>query len=321
MTKVLRATLGAIGVMLVFAGSANASIIFPDGDIAKEAAGNAPVAVSYAMPSSATEGPLMGPAMCNPMSGSTFPVGPTTVACTGTAMATGICIPIDPTNPSLGCIPMMIPVPTGGTFTVTITPGQGPDLAVGDKTVETSGDSSVVAYDLPATTDPSGVEPGSVACTPGSGSSFPIGATKVTCTAKDLLGNASSAAFTVNVVKKASTSDTGSSGKPEPVAFSAGSGTVSGNYAYVPLSCPAKSSVDCAGTLALTASSNAAKTIKAGTAKFKIAKGKSAKVKVKLTRQARKLLARKKKLRVKAKATTGSLQSTRSLTLRAAKKK
>ncbi|MFL5825637.1 MAG: HYR domain-containing protein, partial [Thermoleophilaceae bacterium] len=259
MRKISRATLGAIGAMLVFAASANASIVFPDGNITKEAAGTAPVTVNYTPPPVATEGPLMGPAICLPPPGSSFPVGTTTVNCNGTVMGFGICIPIDPMNPGAGCTPIPLPMPTSGSFNVTVAAGRGPDLAVADKALETSGDDAVVFYDLPAATDPSGVEPGSVACTPGSGSSFPVGATKVTCTAKDLLGNASSSAFTVDVVKKASAggTGTGSSAKPEPVAFSAGSGTISGSYAYVPLACPATSSVDCAGTLALTASSNA----------------------------------------------------------------
>ncbi|HEX8856664.1 MAG TPA: HYR domain-containing protein [Thermoleophilaceae bacterium] len=313
MRKISRATLGAIAALLVFAASANASIIFPDGDITKETGPSGlAVPVSYTLPTTSTEGPLIGPATCTPVPGATFVVGTTPVSCIGLVMQPCSVI-VDPT--CIGGFKFLSP---NGTFTVTVTPGQGPALPVSDKTVETNGDNAVIFYDLPAATDPSGVEPGSVACTPGSGSTFPVGATKVTCTAKDTVGNASSAAFTVNVVKKATSSGTAT---PMPVAFTAGNGTVSGNYAYVPLGCPAASSVDCAGTLTLTTSSNAAKTIKAGTAKFKIAKGKSAKVKVKLTKQARKILARKKKLRVKAKATTGSLQSTRSLTLKLAKKK
>src|SRR5207247_10076880 len=39
----------------------------------------------------------------------------------------------------------------------------------------------------------------SVSCTPASGSTFPIGATTVTCTATDVRGNGSTASFTVTV--------------------------------------------------------------------------------------------------------------------------
>ena len=275
-----------------------------------EALGTAPVTVNYTVPTSATEGPLGAPVVCTPGSGTQFPVGTTVVTCNGSYFFFLPCAPADPI-----CIPpgTLMLLPTSGSFNVTITAGAGPTFSgiPADQTLMAApGHGTVVLnYALPSATDPSGVDASSLACSPGPGSAIPVGVTVVTCTVKDTVGNQSTASFKATVLR------------PEPVAFRSGKGTVFGNYAYVPLSCPATSAVDCAGTLTLTTSSTAARTIKAGTAKFRIAKGKSAKVKVKLTKPARKILARNKKLRVKAKATTGSLQSTRSLTLKLAKRK
>lgn len=56
---------------------------------------------------------------------------------------------------------------------------------------------TVVTYDLPPATDNSGVA--TVTCAPASGTQFPIGATKVTCTAVDPSGNSSQSEFDVVV--------------------------------------------------------------------------------------------------------------------------
>lgn len=67
-------------------------------------------------------------------------------------------------------------------------------------------DLTVAATDLdgaPATFDVTANDPGRgplpVVCTPGSGSTFPIGATEVNCTATDAAGNAAHASFTITV--------------------------------------------------------------------------------------------------------------------------
>jgi hypothetical protein len=74
-----------------------------------------------------------------------------------------------------------------------------PVLSVsGDISVDaTSASGAVVTFVVTATDD---VDPSpSVACTPPSGSTFPIGTTSVTCTATDAAGNAASASFAVHV--------------------------------------------------------------------------------------------------------------------------
>jgi hypothetical protein len=312
--------------MLVFAATANADIIFPDGNITKEALGNAPATVDWTAPATATEGTLTPPTTCTPSSGAAFAVGTTPVNCTGMVMGT-LCVPIDPMHPELGCIPIpAFPMPVVGGFNVTITPGAGPVLAgLTDRTAETTGESAVVSYDLPTATDPSGVEPGSVACSPGSGSAFPVGSTVVTCGAKDTVGNASSATFRVTVAQKSAPPVIV---KPKPLALESSKGSVKGKFAYVTVSCPATNPSACAGTLVLNAvkkhrtgkKASAARATRLGKAKFRIAKGKSKAVKVKLTRKAQKLIARKRKLRTKATATTGKLKSSRTITLRVVNK-
>jgi hypothetical protein len=119
---------------------------------------------------------------CTPASGSTFPVGQTTVNCTAS----------DGTNTA------------NASFTVTVTFVDTTAPAISNvpanRVVEANGPSgSVVSYTGPTATD--AVEgPKPVSCSPTSGSTFPLGGTTVNCTASDSHGNTSSASFTVTVV-------------------------------------------------------------------------------------------------------------------------
>jgi hypothetical protein len=119
---------------------------------------------------------------CTPPSGSTFPVGQTTVNCTAS----------DGTNTASASF----------TVTVTFVDAAGPTFSgvPSNRVVEANGPSgSVVAYTEPTATDVAeGPKP--VSCNPASGSTFPLGGTTVTCTASDSHGNTSSASFTVTVV-------------------------------------------------------------------------------------------------------------------------
>jgi hypothetical protein len=120
------------------------------------------------------------PVTCTPASGSAFPVGVTTVTCTAS----------DASDNSNAC-----------TFTVTVTDGEAPtldDCPDGITTPESApgSGSATVTYSPPAATDNCGV---AVACSPVSGSSFPVGTTTVTCTAMDAASNAVSCSFTVTV--------------------------------------------------------------------------------------------------------------------------
>jgi HYR domain len=117
---------------------------------------------------------------CSPSSGSKFPVGTTTVTCsatdshgnTGSASFTVTVSIIDTTPP-------VVTVP--GDFSV--------------DTESTGGRS--VTFSASATDNVDGPLP--VSCSPASGSTFPVGTTKVTCTATDSHGNTGSASFDVTV--------------------------------------------------------------------------------------------------------------------------
>ena len=114
---------------------------------------------------------------CVPPSGAFFPVGTTTVTCTGTS----------PGNPNATC-----------SFTVTVNDTQPPAIICPpNQFVGTTGSSTVVTYPAPTASDNC---PGvTAACTPASGSSFPVGVTTVTCTARDAVGNTATCSFAVTV--------------------------------------------------------------------------------------------------------------------------
>src|SRR5262249_16750315 len=69
-----------------------------------------------------------------------------------------------------------------------------PDVTVGT----TAPGGAAVTYTDPTATDAVGVT--SLTCAPGSGSTFPVGTTPVTCTATDAAGNTSTSTFSVIVV-------------------------------------------------------------------------------------------------------------------------
>src|SRR5205823_11589507 len=104
---------------------------------------------------------------CTPTSGSTFPIGTTTVTCTA----------IDPDDANS---------PVSQTFTVTV---KDTDLGLTNvpsniTTNATSPQGAVVTYTPPTVVDEDSPLP-TASCTPTSGSTFAIGTTTVTCTAID----------------------------------------------------------------------------------------------------------------------------------------
>ena len=131
--------------------------------------------VTYPAPT--TMGGSCGTVVCNPASGSFFPVGTTTVTCTTAA------------GPSC-------------TFTVTVQDTQPPSItcppnqtAVTDQNACPSPACQIVNFPPPTASDNC---PGViVVCNPPAGSCFPIGTTTVTCTATDSSGNTSACSFTV----------------------------------------------------------------------------------------------------------------------------
>ena len=115
---------------------------------------------------------------CKPPSGSTFPLGATTVTCTATDASGNAAT---------------------GSFTVTVVDTTPPALSLpAGKVVDATGPAgAAVAYTATAVdlVDPKPV----VTCSPKSGSVFAIGTTTVKCTATDASGNAKSGSFTVKV--------------------------------------------------------------------------------------------------------------------------
>jgi hypothetical protein len=140
------------------------------------------IVVNYQPPTATDQIDGSVPVTCTPASGSTFPVGQTTVDCTASDLAS-------PTpNTTHGKFkvnvrflgPPVITVPTGGV-----------------QAEATTATGATVTYSASAK-DGLG-NPIPVSCVPPSGSFFPLGVTTVTCTATDGYNNTASKSFTVTV--------------------------------------------------------------------------------------------------------------------------
>ena len=156
--------------------SVGPSLTLPD-DITAEATSASGASVTY----SASAADLVDPSPsfgCAPASGSTFPLGTTTVSCSGTDNSGNT---------------------TTDTFDVTVQDTTAPALTVpADITAEATGaGGTTVTYTASATdlVDPAPA----VLCSPASGSTFALGTTPVTCSATDAFGNSSSGSFNVSV--------------------------------------------------------------------------------------------------------------------------
>jgi hypothetical protein len=116
---------------------------------------------------------------CTPASGSTFPLGTTTVTCSATDKAG---------NKAEGSFNVIVQDKTAPVLTL-------PSNGISTKATGISG--AQVTYTATA----SDIVDGSVTplCTPASGSTFPLGTTTVTCSATDKAGNTASGSFTVSV--------------------------------------------------------------------------------------------------------------------------
>lgn len=143
-------------------------------------------AVTYPAPTVSDNCPNVGAPVCSPASGSTFPVGTTTVTCSVS----------DSSNNTASC-----------SFTVTVRDTQPPTITCPQNIVFVAAASCPPTNSLPVnftvtTTDNcSGVvvvcrNQNGVVVTPGQ--PFPIGTTTVTCTATDISGNTASCSFTVS---------------------------------------------------------------------------------------------------------------------------
>jgi HYR domain len=150
-------------------------------DISQETSNPAGTTVTYSV--TATDNSGAASVTCNPVSGSMFPVGSTTVNCTAEDAAHN---------------------QASASFKVTLTfVDTAPPVfsnVPGSITAEANGPGgSNVNYTTPTASD--AVDgPAVVTCAPPPGSVFPLGSTSVTCSASDAHGNTSTASFGVAVV-------------------------------------------------------------------------------------------------------------------------
>ncbi|MBI3949178.1 MAG: HYR domain-containing protein [Acidobacteria bacterium] len=168
---------------IVFCGSVGASpfsctatkcwddLVCPANITTSNDPGQCSAVVNFTTPSSAC-----GTVTCAPASGSTFPVGTTTVTCTSTG--------------GLSC-----------SFTVTVNDTEAPVLTCPANITQDNdpGQCSAVVTFTPATATDNCPGVGAVTCTSASGSTFPVGTTTVTCSATDAAGNTGTCSFTVTV--------------------------------------------------------------------------------------------------------------------------
>ena len=167
----LSSSLEEFAVARYFGDAPPCSITCPSSIVSSNTPGLCGAVVTYTPPS----GPSCGPIACSPPSGSFFPQGSTTVIC----------------EPAAG---------PACSFTVTVADTQPPSITcpANVTAVTPAGSASaVVNFDAPTATD--NCASVTTTCTPPAGSSFSVGVTTVTCTARDATGNSASCAFTVTV--------------------------------------------------------------------------------------------------------------------------
>jgi hypothetical protein len=172
----------ATGTFTVTVSDTTAPVVTGPGNQLAEATGPGGAAVSFSV--SATDNVDPNPAVsCAPASGSTFPLGASTVNCTGRDAANNT---------------------SSTSFTVTVVDTTPPSFAhvPSPATFEANGASgSAAAYVVPTAVDlVSGAVP--VVCSPPSGAGFPIGTTTVDCQAGDSHGNIGHAQFTITVADR-----------------------------------------------------------------------------------------------------------------------
>lgn len=164
-------------VLCCVAASAFAALQLPS-NITAEATGPNGAVVTYSAGADGSgddeNGRPIDQATCSPASGSTFPLGTTTVSCVGSTGATG-------------------------SFNVSVTDTSGPALHLPrDFSVPGSGQGASVTYSASAVDVVDGAV--GVSCSPGSGHFFPIGNSTVQCSSTDSRHNVSEGSFVVTVI-------------------------------------------------------------------------------------------------------------------------
>jgi PBP1b-binding outer membrane lipoprotein LpoB len=157
------------------AGDTTPPVITAPANIIAEATGPSGAVVTFT--ATATDNVGVSSLSYNHASGSTFPIGPTTVTVTAKDAADNTAT---------------------ASFTITVRDTTPPVISpVANITVEASGAAGAVATFAATATDAVGVT--SFTSSAASGSTFPIGTTTVKLTAKDAAGNSASGSFTITV--------------------------------------------------------------------------------------------------------------------------
>ncbi len=155
------------------------SIVCPDSVASADAGQCSKTNVTYAITAIDPCGEVI--VDCVPPAGSTFPLGPTMVACTST----------DGSGNSTNC-----------SFTVTINDTEPPAITCSTNIVASVDadqcSRSNVTYSIDAVDACSAV---TVSCVPASGATFPAGVTTVMCTATDASNNSTNCSFTVRIIE------------------------------------------------------------------------------------------------------------------------
>jgi hypothetical protein len=150
----------------------------PIANVTVEATSAAGANLTYPAPTATDQVDGSRPVSCSPASGSVFPLGLTTVTCTASDKAGNT---------------------SSTTFSVTVADTTPPALTLPEAitATATSTGGAVVTYVASATDNVDG--PFTPACSPPSGSTFPLGTTTVNCAATDAHGNTAAGTFQAQV--------------------------------------------------------------------------------------------------------------------------
>lgn len=171
--------MSASGSFTVNVHDTTAPVIAAHANVNAEATSSAGAVVSYASPATSDAVDGSGTASCAPASGGTFALGSTTVTCNATDSHGNAAV--------------------ATTFAVNVVDTQAPVLSLPTNiSQEATGPSgNVVTYSASATDVVDGAV--AVSCTPASGSTFPIAATTVNCSATDAHSNTANGSFSVTI--------------------------------------------------------------------------------------------------------------------------
>ncbi len=160
----------------------NAPVINTQTNIVTEATGPAGATVTYPAVTATDDADGTIPTSCTPVSGSTFPLGTTQVACTATDSSGN--------------------VGAGVAFSVTVEDTTAPDVEISPdtQTLEATGPSGTPAsFTVTATDIVDGDLSGSVSCNFATGDTFPLSTSTISCSVADSSGNTGSDTATVLV--------------------------------------------------------------------------------------------------------------------------